>query len=266
MPQEFLRKDTTRQHWAEVYGQYVRFDPALLGEVSLHPKTLRVEIEVADGAERFKSYPEILDRVSEFYAENGVRIDYGKTRLEHDAVKVIILPEEEYVQRNPPLPPPETLFGSHSFLPPEILPSSTHILPHHGPGIDTIGSADFVERTLDIRFRDIDRYALSRDRDIVIKHYVNVIKHELGHLLGLAHTALSEYDDIDDRIGKSYNTMYGGSPEYIFDCCTKLTPLQVRQMHSFLGKGKVYDLIIDEGLIGYWGGMQAALRAKAMLK
>ncbi len=212
------------------------FSLADLGPVDLSPKTVVVEIFISpdqDLAACRRMMPLVWARVQEFYARMGVNLDQYEGRAEPGPLapaarlRVEMLTHKQWLARS---------FKAFDVQPPFRLRflqvcRDKCAFAHLPLSVVHVSFKRFQETEFSPKPGD-DR--LNRD------WLANLLIHELGHLLGLYHAHEFDNDPIPVYLadGQTPNFM---SHRIAFKADLGWVDFQKRLIHSYLGRGKVYQ-------------------------
>lgn len=202
------------------------YDVENLGKVNMRRKNINVQFEAK--APMFKEHEdEIKKYVVGFFSEYNIRasfVDEG-VPLAHDSVKISGLGLEEYK---------DYVEGWSSY------------------DEGDLGIAYYVKRTGAIvenslpstrRGGSLCEYSL----DSAGEFFGRVVTHEILHLFGLYHPSAVENSKIPKfEMGPRGNVLLNIMKEDDFECEATLPLLQRKQLHDYLAKGVVYELM-EEG-------------------
>jgi hypothetical protein len=207
-----------------------------LGKVDLSTKTVTVEIFIAPDPEMApcrRMMALVWAKVQEFYAPLGVNLVPTEGRAEPgplapaQRLRVEMLTHKEWLARS---------FKAFDVAPPFRLRFLQVCR-------DKCAFAHLPLSVVHVsfkRFQDAEGSAGSKDAEQNRHWLANLLIHELGHLLGLYHAHEFVNDPIPEILadGKTPNFM---SHEIAFRSKLGAVDFQKRLIHSFLGKGKVYQ-------------------------
>jgi hypothetical protein len=198
------------QEDVELYNALRKYDVERIEQVDLRPKDVKITYLFSsyDDAPLFEAHKEIMFRdVKEFYAQYGVNISFA------------------------PWSPGSELRS----VPEEIFYMGVSALELFTITWDGryVGLADVDERKV---FQRPSPGSLERS----VLDMGDTLIHEIGHAFTLSHTNLVPFDCVRPRHGKQWNIMDLGTIRS-HGAVPVLHPLQVRQMHSYLGRGQIYE-------------------------
>jgi hypothetical protein len=186
-----------------------------LGPVDMSVKQVTVNVKVdGDYATRGleENMLEIMDKLQEFYAQYGIEVEpryINHLPVGHDVIDLLVVPQSKY------------------------------------PDPTTGGFARYELRAVYLQAFRSDRHDVSIAHDEIIADWWQTVAHEAGHLIGLNHSDMRLDDEIPDVIDGVWNLMRSVPPKREEFWRVTLVPLQVKQMHSYLSKGVVYELLED---------------------
>jgi len=212
------------------------FSYADLGPVDSTPKTLEAEVYVDPGAELAafnRMEAQVLEKVQQFYARLGVLLRFhpgGATPgalAPAERLRVEVLTDKEWLARS---------FKAFNVAPPFRLRFLKVCR-------DKFAFAHLSLSIVHISFKRFEQAEFSdkpREASYNRNWMANLLIHEMGHLMGLYHAHEFLNDPIPEYQGP------GKTPNFMgHDIAEKsdlgFVEFQKRQVHSYLGKGKVYQ-------------------------
>lgn len=212
------------------------FSLADLGPVDLAAKTVRVEMYAAPAPELepfISMLPLVWSQVQQFYARMGVNVVQasGTPRpgllVPAERLRLEALPHKEWLARS---------FKAFNVAPPFRLSflavcRNKYAFAHLPLSVIHFSYKRFQEAVFD----DQPGAGLQNRHTLA-----NLIIHELGHLMGLYHA----HEFVNDRIEELLPD--GKTPNFMSHYLTHrgdlgFVPLQKQLIHSYLGKGKIYQ-------------------------
>ena len=212
------------------------FSYADLGPVDFAPKTLQVEVYVAPGTELVgfnRMEAQVFEKVQQFYARLGVLLRFhpgGATPgalAPAERLRVEVLTDKAWLDRS---------FQAFNVAPPFRLRFLKVCR-------DKFAFAHLPLSIVHISFKRFEQAQFSdkpREAPYNRSWMANLLIHEMGHLIGLYHAHEFVNDPIPEYQGP------GKTPNFMgLDIAEKsdlgFVEFQKRLLHSYLGKGKVYQ-------------------------
>ncbi len=212
------------------------FSYADLGPVDFSPKSLSVEVYVAQAPELAafnRMEAQVWEKVEQFYARMGVILRFRQggaapgSLAPAERLRVEVLTDKEWLARS---------FKAFDVAPPFRLRFLKVCR-------DKFAFAHLPLSTIHIsfkRFEDAEFSTKRREAPLNRSWMANLLIHELGHLMGLYHSHEFKNDPIPEYIGPHRIPNFMGH-DIAYKTELGFVEFQKRLVHSYLGKGKVFQ-------------------------